>query len=392
MRHSLPRFAFAASLAGLLGFSLTACDRGGEVTDYPPPGEMRVVSVTPLGASLNTNWSLDFEEWYAGAPTPSTEQLILPETSSISRATSNVAEGRTACRQKWSSPDARWKPAGRFGVVLPHLEKFHEYQLTFQALSPGDFPIFFELFSAQQEGDSKPEFFALPQPPLEIPKEKEWKEYTITFATGLCTEVYLLTGCYDLPEESKTSFLLDDLQLRLVGEAPDRKPANPPENNLLPNGSFEHWVPGRPAPAHGYFLPSPVSSIYAVSEDTVDGLALLQLWRGPDVSKPPEIRFGMQADGLNKGTEYEFRGKANTFNAGRAFLEVYGVGTDGKLEALSGARTAVDSQEGWQDVIAAFDTGDYARVRIVTRAPGKDVDYPNRVLWDSWSIVLAKEK
>lgn len=93
---------------------------------------------------------------------------------------------------------------------------------------------------------------------------------------------------------------------------------------------------------------------------------------------------------VEAAADYVFRAKAQVLDAGCACIEIFGVDGGGTLTKIKKHGKFLERKDGWQTIQMAFNSGAYVRARFVTRAPGKDMHFPIRVVWDDWQLSPAK--
>ena len=378
----------------LLGLALTACDRKQKALALPDPGSMRVEEISPVALPEAEKWRLDFEQWYAGAPTPSVEGLYIPKRVTLSLERKEVAEGQAACRQIWKKADAFTPPTDRLRIRLPGLITSFQYTLTFQARVDGEIPVVVDLFAREVTENGDEQFFLLPVPTVEVKPGGPFQTYTLSFAAGRCNEAYLSTACYTLPKGEKTALILDDLRLRLAGlaQTPPALKASP--ENLLENASFEAWIPGKPAPETCHLSPNRVTWVAFEKDQVAEGTAAVrQIWAGPDYSNAENERLGMQVSGLKAKTQYQFTAKGYCLGNSASGIEVYGRDAKETLVKLENYVLFFGEKTGeWQTQSLAFNSGEYTTLRFITRVTGKVESYPNQVIWDAWDLRPVNSK
>lgn len=156
---------------------------------------------------------------------------------------------------------------------------------------------------------------------------------------------------------------------------------------LLPNASFEEWMPGASAPAQSVIAPQVGSSLLEEVEVVADGKrAVRQRWTQVDLGAPPEQRFGVETAPLLPGQDYRISGQSRIVGGVPAMIEIYGVAPGQELRHLK--TIGAPQEEGWQGWATVVNSGDFQRLRIVTRAPGQGAEFPMDMLWDHFQVQL----
>ncbi len=128
----------------VIGLALMEVSCGNPPTqpsDYPKPGEMRVVSIEEIAIEQvpeNLIANGDFNEWHAGAPMPT--GFVAPKDpaiSSIQRRDTPDGPSRYSVEQVWNQSDASAPPAELFHTVVKGLKPNTVYRLEVNA-APAD--------------------------------------------------------------------------------------------------------------------------------------------------------------------------------------------------------------------------------------------------------------
>jgi len=148
---------------GLALMGMSCGNPPSEPSDYPKPGEMRVVSIeeimiekTPVNLIANGS----FNEWYSGAPMPT--GFVAPKDpaiSSIQRRNSPDGPGRYLVEQVWSQSDASAPPSELFHTVVKGLKPDTAYRLEVNAVPVDNATVsisVWELKSAKELGGRWP--------------------------------------------------------------------------------------------------------------------------------------------------------------------------------------------------------------------------------------------
>jgi hypothetical protein len=180
------RFAIARGVL-LAGAVLLpwACTENRDRNDAPAPGEMQVISVTPLqSGAVHSNLlpNGSFSEWWAGAPAPTGFQAPDSELSIIERATDRRTTGFTV-RQRWLKPDRRERNTRCFQTEL-NLKPETQYTLQIAATTNDEHrsP---QIFVLERKADGGYEVLAVPLLALEAyPGLYRWYEATFVTKRG----------------------------------------------------------------------------------------------------------------------------------------------------------------------------------------------------------------
>lgn len=372
------------------GAFLASCGGPQESEDkYPGPGEMRVLSITPVGRSEGASLipQSTFEEWYIGAPVPPRMVLLPKENSTLKRETAIVADGQVALRQVWEATDSLWNPEYLCGVEVSGLRERTRYVVSLKAHTVENSSAVVEVHGVDDEGILVPMDLSL----VEVVPAEGWQEYEGAFSTGYLTTIRILTACYKLPDAGRNEVIWDDWRLHETGPAADVQPES---LGLIENSSFEKWYAGKPLPEGSFTLPDPAlghSMIEPHMRRAQDGKYVLQqVWSASDADDAPERLFGVEVAGLKPDTEYRFSCQVEPMHKFTASVGVYGIDASGKMEALRDPLLEVKPDKfWWRKLEGVFNTGAYQKIKIVTRGPAKSGAFPNRVLWDDWRLVPA---
>ncbi len=378
--------------AVLSALFVLAAGCGGGGGGYPPPGHMEVLAITPVEPlppppviPADT-----FEAWWAGAPTPSSEAIVLPETGSeITRAKGNATDGEIAFRQVWTKKDSPWNPERLFGVQVDELKPRTQYKLTGNALTEDDSSATIEVYGFTGKDER---LWQMAVEWVQVNPGEGWQTFEGAFSTGDLTTIRITTACYkEVIPEAPSVVVWDGWQLEEAGPAEWAEVAPAPDN-LIANGSFEVWVPGVPAPEGPFIAPhdgmdhSRVTPMLLVHPE--GKASLRQDWRESDREDPPTTLFGVQLM-LEKNATYEFRMLAHMLKTGAVAIEAYGIDESNKVYTLAAPLVDVPEQNAWTKYSGQFNTGEYTKVRIVVRGPADAAAYPNQALFDSWQLVKA---
>lgn len=367
---------------------------GGGNNDAPPPGQMEVLSIVPVETAPPPPLipASAFETWWAGAPAPASEAIVLPRKGAeLSRAKGNAADGELAIRQTWTAKDSPWNPENFFGVQVDELKPHTQYKLTGAAYTEDDSSATLEVYGFT---GADTDLWHMDLGWVQVNPAEGWQTFEGAFATGELTTVRITAACYtEASEENPNTVLWDNWQLTEVGPAewPEVKPT---EDNLIANGSFEIWVPGAPAPRGPFLAPhegmdrSRVTPLLLAHPD--GNVSLRQQWSESDREDAPTTLFGAQFM-LDENTTYEFRMLAHMMQTGTVTLEAYGIDENNKVYTLAAPLIEVPAQNAWTKYSGQFDTGEYEKVRIVVRGPADAAAYPNKALFDAWQLVQTGE-
>jgi hypothetical protein len=386
-----PRILSGLICALIVGF-VSGCGGDSTAGDYPPPGEMRVVSVKPVEGMLSSRevYKFSFENWFPGAPRPTGPFITPGDHIALFPADRQAADGNICMRIEWSSPDSKWSEQGRFGVILEDLEPETTYAVSLQAAAVSTLPVHLEAYALMQE-DS---FVPATLPVLTIRAEPPLETFEGTFTTGVESRTALLFSCIDIPDGQKYKLVIDDVQIEHVGPANYASLEDPDGVNLILNGSFEVWPPGASAPRGPWQAPAGNSRIEPNLRRSEDGLRNLhQIWEDDDSADSPEALFGVDVEGLEKNKEYIFTCYGDSLRSFSADIAVYGRGADGTLAKIKDPLVTLrPSNRGFVELTGRFMSGPYTDVRIVSRGPGPGGEFPSRVLWDAWRLQRPNAK
>ncbi len=379
-------------MAPLLLGVLCGCGMGGDqgANGLPAPGHMELISVTPIsevaGASLIPHDA--FETWWAGAPAPASEVVLIPQSgSTIERDSNGAADGLIAIRQTWTEKDSRWAPQRLFGVRLENLTPMQEYTFSAAFRAADGISATIEVYADSEPG-APLNHVALNW--VEVMGDGNWQRVQARFSPGEFDSVRIVTAHYDaIPAESTVEVSWDEWRLSEQGPASWPEPEADGENLIL-NGSFETWVPGEPAPRGPFTAPGARfghSSVVPWMIAPVGTTCAQQRWTESDQEDPVEGLFGVEAE-VASGTDYEFRCVAHTGGKYRCVVEVHA--KDGASWKLLGS-AELGADKAWQHGVVTFNSGDSSSVRIVTRSLESDAGYPSEVAFDAWKLQAVAE-
>lgn len=366
--------------------ALSGCGGRDTLEGYPPPGEMRVVSVEPVedAGSAGLVHQFSFENWFPGAPRPTGPFLTPGRTTQLFPASRAAADGEICLRIEWYKPDSKWSENGRFGVIMDDLEPETTYEVSVHAAAVATLPVHVEAFGRMDD-----RLIPMALPVLTMRAEPGMKKFAGRFSTGITPETLLVFSCFDVPEGKPYKIVVDDLRVVRVGPAA-YPPLDDPEGvNQIPNGSFEVWPAGRPKPEGPWQAPAGTSAIEPYMRRMDDGLrSVHHVWEADDSGDSPEALFGVDVDGLHPETEYVFSCEVDALKKFAADVAVYGRDENGALQIIKDPLVTVrpGGGSGFVEHSGRFVTGKYTAVRLAVRGPGPDATYPNRVLWDKWQL------
>lgn len=391
-----PQFIFAIGrfVAGSAIFIVCfSCSQDEGLEGYPPPGHMRVVSVTRIddGPVSDDFVRLGYEEWYPGAPRPTGPFLGPPKHIKLSPKISEMATGDVSLAVKWSKPDSRWSTERRFGMVFDTLRKNTEYEVALTAEGDGSMPLYLEVH-AQNQDDA--ETFSVPVavPAVKLELAGERKEFKGVFVTGVADSYALTIVCFgSIPSDGLTA-VLGDVRLRPMREVDYRTEIVATEENLIPNGSFEYWPPGEHLPLGPWSATEKDYKIETHMRRAKHGVRCVhQTWGGNANVKLPVDEFGVDVVGLKRETEYIFTCYADSLKTTAASIHVFGRDEAGALKKLKSPIVTIRPQKsGFVLHEGRFTTGGYTEVRIVSAiSPESGKGEKRRILWDDWRLVAA---
>jgi hypothetical protein len=207
-----------------LGGACTGGDETPKSADLPPPGQMRIVSVTPLNSGTQDGIANGgYETWYAGAPWP--EGWTMPTAGAvISREVEHVASGQFACRETWLSSDKDAWIFKCFGKVQENLLPRSRYRLSVSARAEDGAHAYVSVWELTGKDQQKNISGKL----ISVEPSAEFVRYTGEFTTRESGTIMIVCRTDNKPEELPKSVVWDDWQLTLLGPAAPGKPAAPP--------------------------------------------------------------------------------------------------------------------------------------------------------------------
>lgn len=123
-------FNWVCAVCAAVTLATAGC--GGEPSEYPPPGKMRVVTITPLQVQTKNNLigNGNFTKWWPGAPIADGFGAPDAAYSSVSRG----GDGKDiAAVQKWIKPDTDLEGTRLFRVQVNDLQPNTMYRLDVTA-------------------------------------------------------------------------------------------------------------------------------------------------------------------------------------------------------------------------------------------------------------------
>lgn len=157
--------------------------------------------------------------------------------------------------------------------------------------------------------------------------------------------------------------------------------------SVLPNGTFEEWWAGAPAPS-GFFAPFPnLSVIKRVTDEREKGFAVRQTWRAPDEREPISRRFCTEV-ALKPDTQYVFQVAATNNNVKRPprITVVERMPQEG-YEGLANPLLTLEDYPGlfrWYQETFRTKTG--MNVTILSHTQSMDANDTPDVTWHAWRL------
>lgn len=168
--------------------------------------------------------------------------------------------------------------------------------------------------------------------------------------------------------------------MKVVSVEPIQAPLPP---SVLPNGDFNDWPEGEPAPA-GFQPPNLDFSYVEGIPKNEGGFSIKQTWTANDFSKPSEWRFGILMD-VMPNTEYQLEISASNLEGG-------GVEIILMTETPQGKRTLIDnhfltfSEASPQEKSSrVLKTADSPKLLIIAGLV-KDGKVPSSIVWNHWIL------
>ena len=391
MKNCLVSLSCLAVLLILLS-AASGCSPNGSGTsssDYPPPGEVRVISVTPMVPQQSSSRSLiangTFEDWHAGAPVPSGPYQAPGQASAIKRV--QREDGGKALSQRWTRTDSKWNLEGRFVVGLANLKSETDYHLALEAKLVSGKPVSFELHSLDDEGTQYPVCQSL----FLAEADKGWQQFATTFSSGIPKQAVLVTGCFEMPSEGKQELQIDNLVLKEVGPTEERPLPHEPEDNLIANGHFNVWLTGKELP-EGPFVPPAASAGKSVITRRVAGTPedpykylILQTWKENDSADDPKDLMGVVVD-VEADTDYTLVCALNTRNRYQVAVSVFGQAADGSFAPIRKPLFEVVEKKDHGRYTNPFNSGSFTRIKIAAHVPSSTESFPNEPIWYYWIL------
>lgn len=380
---------YIASGLLLAGLSILGCrpNSAQSLDDYPKQGHMHAVSVRPAPAAEAPNLipAETFEAWYAGAPSPSSNAIVLPaKNSAIERESQDTASGQISLKQVWSASDNPWRPEDCFGVQATGLEKNSRYKLSVKAKTINESSAAVEAYGMRPDS---PLWQIALKNWMTVNPGKDWQELSAEFDTGEFTQIQFKTAFFGKFDTASPNTILWDvwtLKKTGISSAPEIA-----MNGLIPNGGFLAWIPGKPAPEK-FCAPDAKlnhSAVYPMqrTDGDGDGASLEQLWNAEDGKDAPKTWFGVEIE-VKPKTKYTFSCKGQD----RSFpfvIAVYGENDKGDLESIQDPLVAFEGKNTWQQPETQFDSGQYSKIKIVTHTGAKAEKFPFYVIFDNWKVL-----
>ena len=199
--------------------------------------------------------------------------------------------------------------------------------------------------------------------------------------------VLLLAACG--PDSAPEGGDLKPGEIRLIA----LEPLGPdPASRLLPNGAFDEWLGGLPAPA-GFAAPQPHEGS-TIRRDTrsghlnISGYTARQTWTALNHATSPGERFHTIVE-LAPETRYTLKAVAVTTPGMHAGIGAFEIDADGGLRVLSRAVVAVAGTEPAR-YQGTFETVAGGTVMLASEAlAGSTI--PGSVTWSAWDLSVGAE-
>jgi len=143
-RYRISKWVCAVCAAMVI--ATAGCDS--EPSEYPPPGKMRVVTITPLQVQIKNNLigNGNFSKWWPGSPIADGFGAPDAEYSSVTRG----GDGKDiAAVQTWVKPDAALEGTHLFRVQVNDLQPNTPYRLDVTASAVMGGLVAISLFTVQ---------------------------------------------------------------------------------------------------------------------------------------------------------------------------------------------------------------------------------------------------
>ncbi len=375
----------------LCGTGFLACQDDYEKRGYPAPGTMQVVSVTPLAYATSSNTILNgsFEEYYAGAPSPTGPFSVPPKESEyveIERS-NDASDGRIALKQTWKKRDWGLAPDETFSVALDaSSETVYRVEVDANVLTES------KPYLAVYLTDKADDTVALTA--LALEPGQGYSTYTAEFSTGPYTGILLVARGPNRKSEYPCEVLWDNLRLAKASDAGKEvvhySPLQPESDNLLANGSFDRWLPGDVAPM-GFCDAGPLLdsiTLFREERKPEGGLAAHQYWSASDNKAGTWRLFHVIVDNLSPNTDYILTFEANTQNTMGGRIVINALSEDNGFAGTL-ASHGIQKSGGFKSYTIPFQTEESSRAAIIAKGPSDNQAYPARVTWDGWKLRKA---
>lgn len=186
----------ALVVAVLLPFLLSGCGPSVSTPEqYPPPGHMRVISMTPIkvasAPSLNLIPNGSISEYWAGAPAPT--GFVAPDSTYSGLTRAGDADETFASIQEWLKPDRNVGVERAFRTHLYGIASDKEFQLSVDATNVSGNPVSISLFEV---GDDKKTAEPLVIDAIRLTAEKDHRQvYSTTFVTKKGVRLIVAAQC-----------------------------------------------------------------------------------------------------------------------------------------------------------------------------------------------------
>jgi hypothetical protein len=160
--------------------ALSGCGSKPSSDEYPAPGEMRLVSITPLERRkevINLIPNGAFNDWLPGSPVCAGFSAPDPERATLSRSEN---AGSPVLVQQWQKTETSKTPAQCLHTTVDALKGDTEYQLSVLAEAAGGATATFSVMEKEASGNH---LLLAPEVIVTMPGLGQLKQYTGTFRT-----------------------------------------------------------------------------------------------------------------------------------------------------------------------------------------------------------------
>lgn len=185
-----------AATVAVMSLSLSGCSPGTSMSNqYPPPGHMRVISITPVkdAAALTLNLIPNgaLSEFWAGAPSPN--EFVAPDATYSILARTWDDDETFGCLQEWLKSDRSVGIEKSFRTHLYGLAPAKEYELSVDATNVTGSPVSISLFEVKED---KKTAEPLVIDAIKLTAEKDHRQaYRATFITKKGVRLIVAAQC-----------------------------------------------------------------------------------------------------------------------------------------------------------------------------------------------------